>query len=408
MSYPVEVAKLKALEKKGEYEALIKELRTMIKADKRVLTANYVKQWCGKRWRNLFISAAVEDKEAVKVASKRGLLGRKDKRPDRQKIAERFLKGDEIAEWSIEMPAAQIARKKNVTLVFCPGFINGLLPVQAFPEEFPALVKEEGWKIIRADSHPMRGCDANNADLLRAINLGEGAAANTNLINAGKGKPPKDIILMGYSKGGPDILSLLAHHPEIRPRVRCVFTWAGAIGGAHAADAIYDMIKDMDLNMVVGQLNAFLKLISPAIVTEGKLRRFDEYDIKDGVRSLTTTARGDFLREHKQSIDDANIPIFCVTTATTLMEVPTFQMQDALNLNKYDANNDMQLTQAQAKLDIPMATHLAMLHGHHWDISYPPFPIGRRLGSPNLDHPFPRKAAIQAIFRFSSELGLMD
>ena len=79
-----------------------------------------------------------------------------------------------------------------------------------------------------------------------------------------------------------------------------------------------------------------------------------------------------------------------------------------MSLNKYDSNNDMQLTQSQARLDNPMSTDLAMLHGHHWDISYSQFPKLMRLGSPNLDHPFPKEAAAVAIFKFATELGLID
>ena len=125
------------------------------------------------------------------------------------------------------MPEAQMGKIKNTTLVFCPGFINGLIPVRAFEQELPAIEKKYGWPIIRADAHPVRGCEANNADLLDAIEKGKGFEADPE--NVRKGPPPGDIFLMGYSKGAPDILSLLVNHPEIRDRVRCIFTWAGAM-----------------------------------------------------------------------------------------------------------------------------------------------------------------------------------
>jgi hypothetical protein len=68
----------------------------------------------------------------------------------------------------------------------------------------------------------------------------------------------------------------------------------------------------------------------------------------------------------------------------------------------------MQLTQRQAELDVPMATALAGLRGHHWDLAYGSFPARQRLGSPNLDHLFPRQAALVATLRFLTELGLLD
>ena len=55
-----------------------------------------------------------------------------------------------------------------------------------------------------------------------------------------------------------------------------------------------------------------------------------------------------------------------------------------------------------------MATDLAMMHGHHWDISYSPFPKNMRFGSPHLDHPFPKEAALTAMVQLAYELGLID
>lgn len=193
--------------------------------------------------------------------------------------------------------------------MFCPGFINGLLPVHGFGDAFLALVAE-GWHIVSADAHPVRSCEANVADLQRTISEGYGYWPT------------------------PD---------------------------------------------------------TPA---------------RTGVKSLTTTDREAFLATQSAKIDALDIPLFCLTAATKLLEVPTIQMSDWLALSKHCANNDMQVTQAQASLELPMATSLVVLHGHHWDVSYPPFPRHLRIGSPNLDHPFPRQAAVMAIGQLCVELGL--
>lgn len=79
-----------------------------------------------------------------------------------------------------------------------------------------------------------------------------------------------------------------------------------------------------------------------------------------------------------------------------------------MEVARRDPDNDMQVTQDQARMQTPMATDLGVLRAHHWDISYDPFPVHTRLGSPNLDHRFPRQAAITAIFQFTAELGLID
>lgn len=399
---------LKHLDQQGDYLALIAEVKTQMAANKRTFADPYVKEWVGKRWRNLFIQEAVHDKRALKVAGRK--LG-KDKRSAEQKIAERFLKGDHLTEWALHMPEAQCSSSIGTTMIFCPGFINGLLPAHAFSEEFPALEKDYGWNIFQADAHPMRGCEANSDDLLRAILEGKGFQANPGGASdqMRHGPAPDDVFLMGYSKGAPDILSTLAHHHDkLDGKVKAVVTWAGAIGGSYMADNFYEMIKHADTDVVTNRLHDFLQLLVPSLTRKGSLRRLSEYDIKDGVHSLTTHARKEFFKNYHGLLDDLNIPVLNITAATTALEVPTFQMADCINLTRYDGNNDMQVTQEQAKLKIPMAAHAAMLHGHHWDISYPPFPRALRMASPNLDHPFPRKAAVIAIFKLLAELGLIE
>lgn len=389
-----------------DYRQAISHLRAALADDRRVLTDPQVKAWLGRRWRNLFLQAAVHDKAALKVA--RGL--RRYVRDPREKmhiLAERFLRGACPADWDAALPPAEMPPLRNTTLVFCPGFINGLLPVHAFQHEFPALAAQHGWSILSADAHPVRGCEANVSDLHAAVTQGRGFVSTPDQ-PLQDGPPPRDVVLMGYSKGSPDILCLLAAHPELRHRVKAVFTWAGAVGGSYTADKIHALIKDLPLDAVRQHLHDFLSLLMPGMTQRGPLRRLDEYAIVEAVASLTTHEREAFLRRHGADLDALDIPFFNLTAATTLFEVPTIQMADWLSLSKTCPDNDMQVTQVQARLDLPMATHLAMLHGHHWDVSYPPFPRAMRLTTPNLDHPFPRAAAVTAIMQLCGELGLID
>lgn len=401
---------LEKLEQEADYEGLIKAMREFIAEDKAAFTHPVVKRWCALRWRNLFISEAVNDKVALKKADKTKLIGAKDKRPLKQKIAERFLRGDEMREWSLELPEYQKPKAAlKTTLVFSPGLINGMLPVRAFQSAFPELEEELGIRVLRSDNHPMRGCRENVSDLVAAVDQGAGLAANTQKIDAADQVAPKDIILIGYSKGAPDIYALLVARPDLKDRIRCIYNWGGAIGGSYLADDIYNSIKDMSLPKVEQAMRTFLTLVSPAIdLKDGVLRRFDEYNIKEAIRDLTTHARNDFLAENLEKINDMGIPVFNITGSTTAMEVPYFQMQGVMEINRYDSNNDMQLTQAQAKLKMPMATDLAMLRAHHWDMSYDAFPKLMRFGSPNLDHPFPKLAAAKAMVMLGVELGLID
>ena len=400
---------LRLLEQKQDYLALIRELKKLVAADKRVFTDPYIKEWCGRRWRNLFIAEAAKDPQAVKNARKRiGALKVKDKRDDRQKVAERFLRGDGPLEWQIDMPEAQFKPIKKTSLVFAPGLLTGILPVKAFIDAFPALEKNFGIRVLQADSHPMRGCESNTEDLLRMINQGIGHNANCQLITESDAQPPGDFFFMSYSKGTPDVMTLLVEHPEIRNRVRCLMNWGGAPGGSLLADNAYAVIKDLAVESMESRMTDVLHMISPVISPKGFMARMHEFDIKGAVKSLTMAERSHFNRMHGASIDALDLPIFNITGSTSPLEVPYFQLQGVMELNKYDANNDMQVTQHCAKIHLPMATDLAMVRAHHWDLSYSPFPKTMRFGSPNLEHNFPKIAAANAITQFLAELGLVD
>jgi hypothetical protein len=414
-----ELGELRALEETGEYEDLIAGLRERVEVDTRTLADPWVKDWCGRRWRNLFLSAALDDPAAVKAASQRvgvpgtdislrvGLL---DRRRARQRLAERFLKHVPPGEWELELPPARVD-ELEATLVFCPGLIGSLLPLRAFQKAFPVIAAKRGWRILCAEAHPVRSCKANLDDLLAALDRGEGLDPHCQPIASEVAEAPGDVFLLGYSKGVPDALTLLAERPDLAPRIKALWSWGGAIGGSYLADGMYDLIKG--LSMPAGGLGdammAILRSAFPVVRLDAAAQRLDEFDIKGGVRDLTTAERRRFLDEHAEAIDALGIPIFSVTGATTALEVPYFQIQGYLDIRRQsgDGDNDMQVTQEQARWPGEMGVHLAVLHAHHWDMSYDRFPVRARLGSPNLEHPFPREAAITAIVQLTAELGLV-
>jgi hypothetical protein len=391
----------------SDYPQVIDKVRSTLKQSIRNFKKHEIKEWCAKRWRNIFINEAIKYPEAVEAATHKKLFGGPDNRDPRQKIASRFLRDEGPNEWNIEMPAPEFKELKNTTLLFCPGFMSGLFPVMAFQDAFPILQKYYKVRILQSDSHPMRSCEANTVDLLNAMEKGIGLDANEDLIPEKDAIPPKDIFVIAYSKGMPDLLVLLAKRPDLKKRIRCIFNWAGAPGGSYLADSLYDSIKDINFN-IQEEFVTLLKLVSPIIQVPHKIRRLSEYNVKAAILDLTTYFRGEFLRENLKKIDALNIPIFNITGSTTITEVPYFQIQGVNELNKYDANNDMQVTQKHSKIHIPMATDLAMLHAHHWDVSYNSFVGKLSFGSPNLDHPFPKTAGAVAMVKFAYELGLID
>lgn len=414
-------AHLAELEEAGDYEGVIAGVRQLVTEDPQAFMDPWLKGWLGRRWRDLFMQEAVKDDKAVSVASKPIMLssipllpGILTKSNPRQAIAERFLKECGHQEWQVTMPPAQIDKIENTTMIMCPGLITGMLHpgAHAFPVEAAKLAEERGWRMIRADAHPMRSCKDNEADLEAAFR-GEGMDEGIKPIK--DPKPVNKAFLVGYSKGSPDILSFLVNHPEYHDQIKSVITWGGAVGGSYTADGIYDQVKDLPTEDTYEYVSTLLGMMNPGLLAFASqageqvgIRRLEEFDIKGAMLDLTTHERDAFNQKHSEYLDGLGIPFFGLTGATTPLEVPNFQFMDTVRLTAYDANNDMQLTTKQALMPIGMNTHIAMAHAHHWDIAYAPFPIHMRAMTPNLDHPWPRYAALVANWEFLAELGLID
>jgi hypothetical protein len=322
-------------------------------------------------------------------------------------VAQRFLKDVGASTWTDELPPPQVDQIDETTLLLCPGLLTGLLHSGAHPfiEEAPALESGRGWRTLRVDLHPFRSSAANEADMLAALDHGQGFTADNQPVQ--EPEPPGQVFLIGYSKGGPDILQFLVDHPEYAQRVAAVVTWAGANGGSYTADTIYEQVKNLDVKAGTDRLHQVLASVNPLISEKTGLRRVDEYDVVGAFDDLRTSTREGFLRDNAAALDALGVPFFTLSGSTTPFEVPNFQFSDTVSLTKYDANNDMQLTQRQAALDLEMATHLATVHAHHWDLAYAPFPGRLRALSPNLDHPFPRQAALAATWLLLAEVGLI-
>lgn len=363
----------------------ITTVRERIRADRRSLTDPQIKLWCGQRWRNLFLSEAERDERAVKVASR--LL---DNRPKRQRLAERFLAAD-IEDWRLELPDPTPATI-DTALLFIPGFLHRGVPVPGLPD-LEVVGERFGAAVVRADTHPVRGSEANIPDVLRALDAAEGA----------------DVAIIGYSKGTTDALTLLAKQPETAERVRALVCWAGAVGGTPVADNILDLIKDISVDSIVGNelVLTILKALLPIVRLDGLIERPDEWDLRRAVTDMTIAERAQFTAEYGSAIDALDVPIFNLVARAGPLEVPYFQMQGSLDISKRYGSNDMQVSCVHQQVTSPMATTLAVCHAHHWDIAMGPFPITHRLGSPNLDNPFPSGAAAAATVLLLTELGLL-
>lgn len=363
-------------------------------------------QELGQRWRSLFLSEAVHDADAVQAASRGGRLLR-DRRPERQRLAERYLP-EHAHEWESPADPAPEPVTTDVTLVYCPGMLNGMFPMRAFDPELQGLSHRTGMRVLRADLHPMDSCDANLADLVETLEQGAGLDAGGTLIAEHRRRPPGDVVLLGYSKGMPDILTLLIARPDLARRVRAVVSWAGGNMGSSLCDDLHRVASRLEVDGTRRGLERVVELASPFIdLQAGALRRLERYHPLECLADLTTPVRTEFWQRHRAAIAALDLPFFGIAGAVSPLDVPYFQLQGALSLAKLDRANDMQLTQEQARLDLPTWTQLATVNAHHWDMAFRSFPTPLRAGSTNLHHPFPHGAALRATHHLLNEQGLL-
>ncbi|MEQ1653765.1 MAG: hypothetical protein ABL897_14875 [Hyphomicrobium sp.] len=381
---------------------LISVIRDGACLDHRIFADAAVKHWCGLRWRYLFVREAVEDPIALEAATVRG-----DQRPPRQRIAERYLFEDQDA-WKDEQPDPSDRLINKTTLLVCPGLLNGLLPVREFRDDLPEVAWRYRMRVLRSDSHPARGCEANVTDIMAALSEGKGADAAALPIPVERRRAPGDVMIVAYSKGAPDFFTALIKHPELKSRVKCVFTWAGAIGGSQVADDVASKFKASRWNKHALDLSLKLKGFAHTVMSDGAAarHRIEEFDTVGAVRDLTTPVRQEFLRRNADALDALSIPMFTLRGVTRLSEVPLSQRSGCRLLSGIEPQHDMQVAGTCSKLPLPMATELAVLHGHHWDLAYPAFRKRKWLN--NTYHPFPKTAAVTAMVQLAAELGLID
>ena len=410
MSDAVSAPPVEALCEEARYDELIESLRSAVEADPRVLTDPAVQRWVRRRWRNLFVTAAARDPKALRQATG-GLrilpriLSAKD---PRERVAQRFLHDAEPEDWADDLPAAPAPPLTRTTVVFGPGLLNGMIPVRALSEAFTDLGKRYRWPILRVDAHPLRGGAANVADYVALLEDGRGRGPGGHKVTV---EPPEEVLFLVYSKGASDLVQFLVDRPDLAPRIRGVFSWAGSFGGSWVADEALEQFGDIPLPDVgqalppaaVGVMRQFSPLLS--INPEG-LDRLGETDVMGAARDLSTGERDRFFAEHAEALDALDLPFFTLAGATDSANVPTIQAEAFLKLRARDPINDMQLTKPQTHLDIPMATPLGTVNAHHWDIAFESFPGMARALSPNLRNPFPGKRAVEALVRLAIELGI--
>lgn len=189
---------------------------------------------------------------------------------------------------------------------------------------------------------------------------------------------PASLVLVGYSKGAPDVLTALVDYPEIRPYVAAMVSVAGAVGGSPLAYLANDTLL-------------------------GLLRYFPDSDCSagdgKGLESLLPTVRQAWLNQHALP---GGIRYYSVVTYPLPDQISSVLKPSRKQLSRVDPRNDGQLVFYDQV--IPGSTLLGYLNADHWAAGVPieeshPF-VGRNFADRNS---YPRQALAEALMRFVEE-----
>ena len=192
-----------------------------------------------------------------------------------------------------------------------------------------------------------------------------------------EGKQPR-LVLVGYSKGAPDILEALVSYPEIRRRIAAVVSVAGTIGGSPLANDA----KQSQL--------ALLEHWPGARCLPG-----------DGgaVESLRPETRQTWLAQHALPPDT---PYYSLVTFPQPERISSVLKPSYRKLSRVDARNDSQVLFYDQL--IPGSALIGFLNADHWALAVPIARSHPILGSTLVNHnDFPREALLEAVLRMVEE-----
>jgi hypothetical protein len=186
------------------------------------------------------------------------------------------------------------------------------------------------------------------------------------------------VVLIGYSKGAPDILEALVAYPEIRSRVAAVVSAAGAIGGSPLANDAEQYQADL------------LRYFPGATCTSGD---------GGGVQSLRPATRKAWLAQHPLP---GELHYYSIVTFPQPERISSILKSSYNKLSRVDSRNDSQVIFYDQI--VPGSTLLAYVNADHWALAVPVARTHPTIGALFVtQNAYPREALAEAILRFVEE-----
>jgi dienelactone hydrolase len=263
-----------------------------------------------------------------------------------------------------DLPLGPIPTQYRVLIV--PGILSSCV------SNSPAF--QEGQEALKRD-----GVDV---DLLQVPN--DSSESNARLIakylREHKTADGKKYILIGYSKGAPDIQVALADQPGVSDQVAAFVTVAGASGGSPVADLLPQM------------LDKYMKTV-PLQGCQG--------DLSTGFKSLQQATRRAFLAAHPDPV----VPTFSLIATSDRNSTSKALLQTWQVLSSYGAPEDGQLLRDDAV--VPGAKFLGAALADHFAVALPFDKSTDSAIRTGMDKAvYPRAALLESLVRFvSADLG---
>lgn len=256
----------------------------------------------------------------------------------------------------------------GLTFALVPGLGWSCFEDFILPSELAAInhIEALGYRFTTIEVDPLSS-STHNASRIRDALL-----AMTDLQDGEK------LVLIGYSKGVPDILETLVLYPETVDRVAAVVGIAGAVGGSPLADGASDSLLD-----------TFSSLLG------------DDCPVGDGgaIESLRTSTRKNWLAEH--TLPDA-VKYYSVITFPDRDHVSRGLVSSYDKLSQIDPRNDTQVIFYDQM--IPGSTLLGYLQADHWAVLLPIDRSHETLAKTFFNqNDFPREILFETIMRHVEE-----
>ena len=251
-----------------------------------------------------------------------------------------------------------------------------------------AVVNGVGWGCVKNFIDPQMTVPAHLSQFGHEVTLIDVEALSSSARNASlirdavmsmpDPKEGKRLVLLGYSKGAPDILEAVTAFPDLQQRVAAVVSVAGAVGGSPLAN---DATQSM-LNL---------------------LQHFPDAECDPGdegaIESLKPEVRKRWMANH--SLPES-IHYYSIITYPYPEQISSILKHTYKKLSQVDSRNDSQLIFYDQV--IPGSVILGYLNADHWAVSAPfnrshPF-ISSIITDKNA---FPREVLLEAVVRYVEE-----